>query len=143
MPRLTRCIGGCLLALVAITGCGEKTITAVDFAKVCDQEADAWIATEGVLVLPATVVCHGSRKVNCELELHPPAGQAGDAIIASVRVGDGPNQMDALAEGYRAEDLVLRTDAGQTLGTGAAVRLTGQRGHGGRCRIYTKKIEAL
>jgi len=80
------------------------------------------------------------------LELVPQGAM--DAMKVWIRIGTGPNQVEALAEGWSVDDLRVRSALGKVLGNGDLVTLTGIVQHelrvlvAGHCWLVVDKITA-
>ncbi|MBD0326289.1 MAG: hypothetical protein ICV68_07655, partial [Pyrinomonadaceae bacterium] len=97
----------------------------VKYSDVCQKDnkdkvvsVDGYFGTNDLMV---SCSGEGERK-RCTLNFMPKPGST-ESHSASVSVGSGPNQMDALPDKYKAEDLRLRTKDGKTIGPRDWVRV--------------------
>ena len=97
----------------------------VKYSELCQKENnDKVVSVDGYLAMNSLMVsCTGEgASQRCTLNLGLKPGSM-DGHSASVAVGGGPNQMDALPDKYQAEDLHLHTADGKLLGPRDRVRL--------------------
>jgi len=133
---------------LALMSCKPKPPPAkVTFANVCSTAFDPKrgvaqdVTIEGYLTLPNVATACSST---CLLQLAAAPGDKKSTLMAFVKVGGGPNQMDALGATYKLSDLRVHDSTGNVLAIGKKVRLTGWRaGQGGLgCGINPDLIEA-
>lgn len=97
----------------------------VKYSDVCQKEnTDKVVSVDGYFGTNDLMVsCSGEgERKRCTLNFMPKPGST-ESHSASVSVGSGPNQMDALPDKYTAEDLHLRTKDGKTIGPRDWVRV--------------------
>ena len=137
------------LAAITLVSCKPKPPPAkVTFANVCSTAYDPKrgvaqdVTIEGYLALPNVATACSST---CLLQLAAAPGDKKNTLMAFVKVGGGPNQMDALGATYKLSDLKVHDSTGKVLEIGKKVRLTGWRaGQGGLgCGINPDLIEAV
>ncbi len=97
----------------------------VKYADLCQKDnKDKVVSVDGYFGTNDLMVsCFGEgEKKRCTLNFMPKPGSR-EGHSASVSVGSGPNQMEALPDKYKAEDLHLRTKDGKTIGPRDWVRV--------------------
>jgi hypothetical protein len=100
----------------------------VKYSEMCQQDnKDKVVSVDGYFGTNDLMVsCSGEgEKKRCTINLMPKPGSP-DGHSASVSVGGGPNQMDALPSQYTAEDLHLRTSDGKQVGPRDRARVVGK-----------------
>jgi len=93
----------------------------VNFDSIGDHEVGSKVILVGRLAMFSSTYCDDE----CGLRLENPANTTQDVTIF-VRVGDEPNQMKALFEGYTRSDIQVRLDDGTYAVVGYRVRVTGR-----------------
>ena len=130
----------------ALAACGGvEDAVAVPFAEACAED-DRWVSVEGVLALGDQTSCETTGSMEqCHIVLANP-DNASDVINVTIEVDDAANRMNDIPDSYTDADLVVRDNAGTTVGAGALVRVIGPASNdeaGFACRIWVRQIEAL
>jgi len=68
-------------------------------------------------------------------------------IVALIKIGEGPNTMDALPDFFSERDLLIRADDGQVIRNGHKVKITGrviyrEDDFSRRCEVRVERIES-
>jgi hypothetical protein len=123
-----------LLALFALSGCGDSATT-VEFAKLCVKELDGkTIATTGYLHSPFTSLCRsatrrGGTTTTCSYDLRDKAdGEIRDGagrVSLNIEVGSGENRVDDTRLKAKEGAAAIRDNGGKFLANKAEVRVTG------------------
>jgi hypothetical protein len=119
---------GTLPASSSSTAPSTANAVHVKYSEMCQKEnKDKVVSVDGYFGTNDLMVsCSGAgEKKRCTLNLMPKPGST-ESHSASVSVGSGPNQMDALPAQYTAEDLHLRTSDGKAIGPRDRVRVVGK-----------------
>jgi len=144
-----RNIGTMLMGVALVVGlaaCGSiDDAVEVKFADICAVD-DRWITSEGVLALGDQTKCESiGDSEECHIMLVDP-DDSSQSVTVTIDVGDKANQMDNLPDSYSDSDLVVRDNAGNTLGVGDKARVTGTASNNEQayaCRVWVRRIEAV
>lgn len=101
------------------------------------------IIIEGYLALTSSIYTNG-KHIRCNL--FPRFNQAkGMHANLEFTAGSGKNEMEPLPKKYKTEDFKIRTDAGEIVGEGAYVRVTGELSerYENMATVYIQKIEKI
>jgi len=111
----------------------------ITFDNIGDYEVGTKVILVGRLAMFSSTICDD----DCGLLLENPANPS-QKITIFVRVGDLPNQMKALFEGYTKSDIQVRLDDGTYAVVGYRIRVTGricETTSGNPCISSIEKIE--
>jgi hypothetical protein len=130
----------------ALMGCGSvDDAVPVAFGDACAED-DRWVSVEGLLALGEQTSCETVGDMEqCHIVLANP-DNPNDQITVTIEVEDANNRMNAIPDSYTDADLVVRDNAGTTVGAGDLVRVIGTASNdeaGFACRIWVRQIEAV
>jgi hypothetical protein len=116
----------------------------VKYSELCQKENDGKVVSvDGYMAMNSFMVSCSGEGANqrCTLNLGLKPGSI-EGHSASVAVGGGPNQMDALPDKYQAEDLHLHASDGKLLGPRDRVRLVAKLSvNDNLCRLEVLEIQ--
>lgn len=142
MKRTIWAILLCVALLPAMAGCGARDYKPYALAELCAKaKAGEYVSTSGVLKVPETIL--GLEKTYGVL-LVENINQDRPFVRIGIPVGTKNNQMAPLPDDFGWADVRIRTNGGQIVSQGSAVRVSGYFGGfcgGGNADITVELIE--
>ena len=124
-----------LLLAILLTGCSQPPPTAVKIEDLPKQEAligqrvtlDGFIGSSGNQATDSYALPVYNNKLGAGdwRGGHPPVG----VMVTGIAVGDGPNQMSKLPDGFSDTHIKVHTASNQVVGVGGPIRVTGTLQH--------------
>jgi hypothetical protein len=112
------------ILLVTTAACGFSPRPGESIGEVCKKENDGkTLSVSGYLAAPKMMVFCGET---CTLRLSEARVEREPTLITAFKVGEGAGTMQKLPEKFTSKDILVTDHAGETLGVGEPVRLTGK-----------------
>lgn len=138
--------GALLIIALAFSSACTKNAVPVDIANVCAADNEKkYVSTSGYLDDRGSIFCSniGGGRMNCGIDVV--ANPGGTKVFgADIEEGNGADEIEKLASGYKREDIKIHDDKGALVGFSDKVKLTGQMSivpDGSVCFMTVDKIE--